>query len=98
MAYTPEGKFQANLVRRIKKEFPNSLVLRNDAGYMQGVPDLLVLVGPRWFALEVKRSADAPVRPNQRYYVEHLCEIGGRAWFVYPENEEDVIAAMRSAS
>ena len=60
-----ENAFQAHLIKRLKNEFPGCIVLKNDANYIQGIPDLIVLHNGAWAALEVKRSVDAPYQPNQ---------------------------------
>ena len=67
-----ESAFHTELIQELGRLFPGSLVLKNDANYIQGIPDLLVLWGPSWAALEVKASASARHRPNQDYYVEML--------------------------
>jgi hypothetical protein len=91
-----ESSFQAKLIKRLRRLFPGAIILRNDAGYMQGVPDLTILYGPRWAALEVKASADARERPNQRYYVDKWDEMSFAA-FIYPENEDEVLHALQQA-
>ena len=91
-----ESQFQAQLIRDIYKEFPGSIVLKNDPNYMQGVPDLIVLNGPHWAMLECKRSKDASHRPNQDYYIEHMAEMS-YANFVYPENREEVFDDLHKA-
>lgn len=85
-----ENKYQSELIKKITTLFPQSMVLKNDPNYIQGVPDLLVLCDERWAMLEVKVSAKASRRPNQEYYIEKL-EYMGFARFVYPENEEEVL-------
>jgi hypothetical protein len=85
-----ENKYQSELIKKISTLFPQSMVLKNDPNYIQGVPDLLVLCDERWAMLEVKASAKASHRPNQEYYVEKLEHIGF-ARFVYPENEDEVL-------
>ena len=85
-----ENIYQRSLIKRLKEEIPGSIILKNDPNYIQGIPDLLLLVGDRWFALEVKRSVDAPHRPNQDYYIDHMNEMSA-AYYVYPENEDEVI-------
>lgn len=92
-----ERRYQADLIRRIKKRFPHSIVLKNDTGYMQGIPDLLVLVGPFWAMLEVKPSLDADFEPNQEWYLEKLSWMGGFAAVICPENEEGVLNDLQSA-
>ena len=85
-----ENKYQSDLIKKITTLFPQSMVLKNDPNYIQGIPDLLVLCDERWAMLEVKASAEASHRPNQEYYIEKL-EYMGFARFVYPENEEEVL-------
>lgn len=85
-----EKDFQASLIKDIKNRFPGCIVLKNDSGYMQGVPDLLVLYKDKWATLEVKKSAKATHQPNQDYYVETMNDMSFSA-FIFPENKEDVL-------
>ena len=85
-----ENKYQAGLIKRLTARFPHCMILKNDSGYLQGVPDLIVLCESRWAMLEVKASATASHQPNQDYYVDKL-DYMGFARFVYPENEAEVI-------
>ena len=50
-----ENKFQAELITELKSRFPGCLVLKNDADYIQGIPDILILHRDRWATLECKR-------------------------------------------
>jgi hypothetical protein len=95
-ATTPEAKFQAQLIRKLKRMFPGCEVLKNDPGYKQGILDLTILWGPLWAMLEVKASATAKKRPNQDFYVRKANEMSFGA-IIYPENEEEVLAALESA-
>ena len=47
-----ESKFQKGLIDDLKKRFPGCMVLKNDANYIQGIPDLMVLYKDHWAALE----------------------------------------------
>lgn len=85
-----ERDFQAALIWELKELFHDCIVLKNDANYLQGFPDLLLLVGPYWFALEVKASARASIRPNQEYYVDRLNEMSYAA-IIYPENKDAIL-------
>lgn len=91
-----ERDYQKKLIDKLEILFPGCFVLKNDPGYLQGVPDLLVLYGDRWAMLEVKTSAKAATRPNQTYYVELLDRMSFAA-FVYPSNEEEVLDALTRA-
>ncbi len=59
-----ESTYQRRVIRRLEKEFPGCIVLKNDPDYRQGIPDLTVLFAGRWAWLEVKVSEDAPLQPN----------------------------------
>lgn len=84
-----ESAYQAKVIKKLKREFPDCIVLKNDPTYIQGMPDLLVLNGRRWAALEVKRKKDAKHQPNQDYYISKLGKMA-YASFIYPENEKEV--------
>lgn len=85
-----ENEFQAELIKEIKTRFPGAMVLKNDANYIQGIPDLTVLYKDRWAMLECKRSASASKRPNQEYYINVL---GGMSFasFITPDTKEEVL-------
>ena len=91
-----ESSFQAGLVKDLRKIFPGCVVLKNDPTYLQGMPDILVLYGNRWAALECKRSASASHQPNQDYYVCLLNEMS-YASFIFPENKEKILRELQQA-
>ena len=91
-----ESAFQHSLIKEIKNRLPGCYVLKNDAGYLQGVPDLLVLFGKRWATLECKRSENEKHRPNQDYHVQAMNEMSFSS-FIFPENKEEVLNEMVSA-
>lgn len=61
-----ERNFQANLIQKLKRMFPGCIVMKNDASYKQGIPDLLVLYRDRWASLECKKSAGAKKTAESR--------------------------------
>lgn len=85
-----ENVFQAKLIRELKDTFPGCIVMKNDASYIQGIPDLLVLYNNKWASLEVKKSATASRQPNQEYYVDKMDRMSFSR-FVYPENYDEVL-------
>jgi hypothetical protein len=89
-----ERDYQAALIKRIKRKFPGSVVLKNDTSYIQGIPDLTVLFNERWGVLEAKRSANEEPRPNQEYYVDLLDQMSFGS-FIHPENEEEVLDELQ---
>ena len=91
-----ENKFQMDLKKELKLRFPGCIVQKLDPNDMQGIPDLLVLYGPYWATLEVKRSAHAPHRPNQDYYV-NLMDQMSFSRFIHPDNKEEVLDELSHA-
>ena len=89
-----ENKFQANLIKKIKKEYPGCIVIKNDPTYIQGIPDLLVLYKDKWVSLECKKSAKARHQPNQDYYVDQMNKMSFSR-FIYPENEQEVLDELK---
>lgn len=89
-----ENQFQAKLIKDLKKIFPGCIVMKNDANYIQGIPDLLILYGNRWACLECKKSSHAKHQPNQEYYVELMNEMSF-ARFISPENKEEIIGELQ---
>lgn len=85
-----ESRFKSKLIREIKERLPGSLIFHFDPNERQGAPDILVLYKDHWGALEGKRSADSPHRPNQDYYVNLMNEMSF-ASFIFPENKEEVL-------
>lgn len=85
-----ENVFQAKLIRELKDMFPGCIVMKNDASYIQGIPDLLVLHNNKWASLEVKKSATASRQPNQEYYVDKMDSMSFSR-FIYPENYDEVL-------
>lgn len=91
-----ESRFQAKLIRELKDLFPGCMVFKMDSGYIQGIPDLLILYEDQWAMLEVKRSENEQHQPNQDYYVDLLDDMSF-ASFIFPENKEEVLHDLELA-
>lgn len=89
-----ESKFQAKLIKEIKAMFPGCVVLKNDAQYKPGFPDLTILYGERWAVLECKASKNSSYQPNQEYYIEMLDRMS-YCRKVYPANVEEVLYELQ---
>lgn len=89
-----ENKFQGNLIKEIKKRFPGAMVLKNDSGYIQGIPDLTIFYKNKWATLECKKSENESKQPNQEYYVEKMNSMSFSR-FIYPENQEEVLNELQ---
>lgn len=85
-----ESEFQSKVIKEIKRRLPESIVLKNDPTYKQGVPDLIVLWKDRWATLECKKDGKSTHRPNQDYYVG-LMDHMSFSEFIYPEIKTAVL-------
>lgn len=91
-----ESQYQLKLIKRIKALFPGCLMLKNDSGYQQGIPDWTVLFGKRWAVLEIKNGPKSIKQANQEYFVEKLGSMSYAA-IIHPDNEEEVLIALQRA-
>lgn len=91
-----ERNFQSSLIKELKDRFPGCIVMKNDADYIQGIPDLTILYNDKWAMLECKRSNSASKRPNQEYYVTKADDMSF-ARFISPENREAVLDELQQA-
>lgn len=89
-----ENKFQSKLIKDLEAMFPSCEILKNDAGYKQGFPDLTIFYKDRWATLECKKSANEHHQPNQDYYVEKLSKMGFSC-FIFPENKDEVLSELK---
>lgn len=91
-----EAEFQHDLIEELEAVFPGCVILKNDANYIQGFPDLLVLYKNKWAALECKKHEKAIRQPNQEFYICKL-DMMSFARFIFPENKEKVIYELQQA-
>jgi len=89
-----ESKFQAKLIEELECIFEGCVILKNDANYIQGFPDLLILYNNTWAALECKKNADSRYQPNQEYYLGMLDKMS-YASVIWPEIKEEVINELQ---
>lgn len=94
MADKLEREFQAAFIAELRSLFPHAIILKNDSGYQQGIPDWIMLLDDRWFIFEIKRSPTASQQPNQEYYID-LLDAMSFAAFVYPQNKDQVLDAIQ---
>ena len=91
-----ESQFQSKLIKELKKLFPGCIVMKSDSGYLQGIPDLLILFNDKWAALECKQHEKKKKQPNQEYYVGKMDEMSFSR-FICPENKEEVLHDLQQS-
>lgn len=89
-----ESQFDTKLIKELKQRFPGCIILKNDANYLQGVPDRIILWNDKWATLETKKTKNASRQPNQDYYVDKMNDMSFSA-FIYPENMEVVLDELQ---
>lgn len=90
MSTKKERVFQKELIVELKNLFKGCMVMKLDADYIQGIPDLLILYKNKWATLECKKDSTASVRPNQKHYVDLMNKMSFSR-FISPENKEEVL-------
>lgn len=93
---TPESEFKKRLMREIERQYPGAVILKNDANARQGIPDHIILFGPRWAMFEAKAYQYSHRQPNQQYYIDVLNQMSF-ASFVYPQNKEWFLNELQQA-
>lgn len=88
-----ESEFQKELMDEIRETYPGCFIVKNDSGYIQGIPDWTIFYKDKWAVLECKRYEGADRQPNQDSYIEQL-DWMSFARFVYPENKDEVLEEL----
>lgn len=91
-----ESDFKSVTLQDIRDQLPGCEILHNDANYIQGIPDTLVVYGPNYGFLEFKRATNSSKRVNQEYYIDKFNKMS-YASFISPENKEAVLNELQSA-
>lgn len=96
-----ESQFQAKLIKELKEKFEGCIIMKNDASYIQGIPDLTVLYKNKWAALECKRDKKAiehskKKQPDQYWYVNRMNGMS-YASYICPENKKEVFDDLERA-
>jgi hypothetical protein len=91
-----ESKFKGDTIQEIRDLFPGCEILHNDANYIQGIPDMLILHGSNYAMLEWKRETTSDRQVNQDWYIDKFNAMS-YASFISPENKEAVLNELQSA-
>lgn len=86
-----ESVLQKKVIDEIKARLPGAIVIKNDADYIQGYPDLSVHYNGMFALLETKQHATSSKRPNQEFYISKTNDTGGFARFINQENKDVVL-------
>lgn len=90
-----ESRFQANLIKEIKRALPGCIVFKHDGNYIQGFPDIVVYYQDKYAMLECKRSENESHRPNQDYYIKKFNDMSFGS-FISPETKHVVLKEMKN--
>lgn len=78
------------------KAIPRSYWFSKEAGSIRGISDIIGCINGVFVAIEVKRSLEeskkySPRNALQDKFLKDILRVGGKAYKVYPENEEVVL-------
>jgi hypothetical protein len=94
---TPLEKSVVKKIRDYLDKQPNTYHFVKEAKNIRGIPDLIVCKKGTFIALEVKRSAAELKKPGaklQAYNIKKITEAGGFAYFIFPENMEEILSII----
>lgn len=94
-----ERDVQAIIIQELYDMFDGCVVLKNDSGYMQGIPDLVIFYRHHYAMLEVKAKTPTKAsdyEPNQEWYIARFNEMSFGA-MICPENKEEIYRALQQA-
>ena len=83
-----ESDFQKKMIDEIQEAFPDAIIMKNDARYLLGVPDITILYHSKWAFLECKKEKWSRRQPLQEDYVTYA-DTWSFGAFVYPENWDE---------
>jgi len=99
MSRKPETVFKQALQGELRN-IPKSIWFKTEAGALHGLPDIMGCVSGFFIALEIKRSRSAVKKSKQyklqKYYLDCIRACGGFGEFVYPENVQEILLAIKN--
>ena len=73
-----ETRLKNKVIQFIKREYPGVWVYKTADRWTSGIPDLLLCIEGRFYAIELKVGRNQPTK-IQRYVIEKIRVSGGRA-------------------
>ena len=73
-----ETRLKNKVIQFIKREYPGVWVYKAADRWTSGIPDLLLCIEGRFYAIELKVGRNQPTK-IQRYVIEKIKASGGRA-------------------
>ena len=73
-----ETRLKNKVIQFIKREYPGVWVYKAADRWTSGIPDLLLCIEGRFYAIELKVGRNQPTR-IQRYVIEKIRASGGKA-------------------
>ena len=85
-----ESGFKKKFLDNLEIRFPGIVIVQTDPTNFLSFPDIILLYGNRWAALETKRNTKARKQPNQPHWIRELNDMS-YASFLSPENQQEVL-------
>ena len=93
-----EKNFKKKVIS-VLKDIDNLYYFVKEAAAIRGIPDLIICYKGRFIAWELKRSEKVALtwrdgHELQKYNIKKICDSGGIARVVYPENFKDSLEEL----
>ena len=93
-----EKNFKKKVIS-VLKDIDNLYYFVKEAAAIRGIPDLIICYRGRFIAWELKRSEKVALtwrdgHELQKYNIKKICDSGGIARVVYPENFKDSLEEL----
>ena len=94
LAKKPETLFKEKVLGLLS-EVPNAWFVKNQGVSTRGLPDICGCINGRFVALELKKSDKEKKDPLQTYVLEQITGAGGLAFYLTPENLDEILGFIR---
>ena len=82
-------------VMKFLEDIPKSYFVKNQGVSTRGLPDIFGCINGRFIALELKKSGKEREDQLQTYILERITKGGGLAFYLTPENFDEVLGFIR---
>jgi len=93
-----ESRFEKRCIEQLKALPKSWWPDKAPSGAIVGLPDRTGCINGRFISLEFKRNRTAATAELQKYNAIKIRHAGGRSFFVYPENWEEIFNKLKELS
>lgn len=91
----PETRFKTVVLKDLKS-VPDLWFVKTQQRATRGIPDVLLCLGGRFMAIELKKDEFEKPDPLQEYNLKKIREAGGLTWVAHPKNWKQVFFEIKT--